>query len=461
MVHSIPTNFPKSNVFDYSHGLLRVRLEHRIRLLLWSYLWLLVLEGAVRKWVPGFSAAFLLVRDPIALAIGWYGAKLGIGSRLVWNVFCIYAALITVLGLLQIVAGENTFLIFLYGWRSYVLHIPVIIVAQHFWRGDELHKVLKWFLSLSIPMTMLMCLQYVAPASSFLNAGAQGEGSSQLEGALGHIRPAGTFSFITGPSTFYPLVAAICFYGFFFSRRPFNRNLLMFASGAVLLAIPISVSRTLALSVGIVIVCGFIAALIRSATEQSGAILPKILYGVVVFFFLTVALAQTSLAKDAIETFVARWTSAAGDEGATVTLSERVLSTVTSPLGLAADVPLIGGGIGAGSVAASFLRSGDNTVFIFGEGSLEREFTELGLIFGSFFLLFRLTCAVLYAVISLKDLRRGTVLSWLLILPACSSIFLAQLDQATAQGFLVVTIGLALGSLPRSEDRRELSVQHV
>src|SRR5579871_6825378 len=41
-----------------------------LRRLIWLYFWLLLFEGALRKWfVPGLSNALLIVRDPVAVAI--------------------------------------------------------------------------------------------------------------------------------------------------------------------------------------------------------------------------------------------------------------------------------------------------------------------------------------------------------------------------------------------------------
>src|SRR5882724_6767303 len=41
-----------------------------LRRLIWIYFWLLVFEGALRKWiVPSLSAPLLVVRDPVAILI--------------------------------------------------------------------------------------------------------------------------------------------------------------------------------------------------------------------------------------------------------------------------------------------------------------------------------------------------------------------------------------------------------
>ena len=49
--------------------------RRKVQLLLWTYFWLLIFEGALRKWVlPGLSNPLLIVRDPVAIlaiAAGW------------------------------------------------------------------------------------------------------------------------------------------------------------------------------------------------------------------------------------------------------------------------------------------------------------------------------------------------------------------------------------------------------
>jgi hypothetical protein len=48
----------------------------RLRQLLWLYFWLLIFEGALRKWLlPGLSTPLLLVRDPVALRSLQKGAR--------------------------------------------------------------------------------------------------------------------------------------------------------------------------------------------------------------------------------------------------------------------------------------------------------------------------------------------------------------------------------------------------
>jgi hypothetical protein len=188
------------------------RSVHRVKSLIWIYFWLLIFEGSVRKWVPPLSTPFLLVRDPVAAMIWFQAFRLNLLDKRYWGLFYLFAFGLTLLGLLQVLVVSLPVPVLLYGWRSYILHVPVFIVAAKILNGDDLKKVGRWLLLLSLPMTLLMFAQYSAPSDGWLNRGAF-EGGAQIGSALGHVRPAGTFSFITGAATFEHLTAAFVFLG--------------------------------------------------------------------------------------------------------------------------------------------------------------------------------------------------------------------------------------------------------
>src|SRR5438105_10937467 len=58
------------------------KAKQRVRQLIWLYLWLLLTEGALRKWVmPRFSDPLLIVRDPVVLVIYLLAIKAHIFPR--------------------------------------------------------------------------------------------------------------------------------------------------------------------------------------------------------------------------------------------------------------------------------------------------------------------------------------------------------------------------------------------
>src|SRR5260370_29877687 len=52
------------------------KAKHRVCQLIWLYFWLLLVEGALRKWaLPRFSNPLLLIRYPVMLGIYFYAIK--------------------------------------------------------------------------------------------------------------------------------------------------------------------------------------------------------------------------------------------------------------------------------------------------------------------------------------------------------------------------------------------------
>jgi hypothetical protein len=411
--------------------------ELRIKSLLWVYFWLLIFEGAIRKWIPPLSAPFLVIRDPIALAIWFYASKTKSSIQNVWGYFYLFAFFMTLLGLVQIIVADLPVPVFLYGWRTYVLHIPVIIAAVSIFDSEDIRKLGTRLLKLSIPMTVLMFAQYVAPGDSWLNRGAS-EGGSQIGAALGHIRPAGTFSFITGSASFVQFAAAFVMLGLL-KKGVFPRWLVVSAGVAVVAAMPVSGSRTLVLGVVTVIVAAIIAGMVSGAMSFDVRKVPKIVGGVIATSLVVVGIAQVPLVKDGIVTFTTRWNQAAEAEGegsGASAVGNRLTGPFTQIFDIAATAPILGRGIGLGSnFSASYLGSDSLSL---GESSWNREVNELGPTIGFCFLALRATISLIIAVMTLRALRRHVFLPLLLLTSTVLAILIGNLDQPTTQGFLTL-----------------------
>ncbi len=426
------------------------RSLHRLRSAIWIYFLLLILEGAVRKWIPPLSAPFLIIRDPFAIFIWFTGFRLKIGDRRAWICFYAFACIITVLGLLQTIGSSINPLIILYGWRSYVLHLPVIIVLAAILDAEDLRKIGKGILLLSIPMTALMVLQYRSSPDSFLNRGAS-EAGGQIAGALGHVRPAGTFSFITGPIGFYPVVAAFCLWGL--ARKDlFPRWLVVTASIATVIAIPVSISRTIAITIGVMLILGLLGSIVRGGIAFSPDRLPQIALGVIVGLVVLVGVAQLPLVQDAADTFTARWTQAQGTSGDNSALESRSVSIFTEVLDPVAKVSILGTGIGSGSTVAVAINGEDGENFQYGENAVQRNVFELGSWLGPLFAMARFVFAAAIVISCVRTLSRGSFLPWFLAFPAAMNLILGAFDQTTSQGFVVSVAGICLAAIRNSRE---------
>jgi hypothetical protein len=422
------------------------RSIQRIKSLIWVYFWLLIFEGSVRKWIPPLSTPFLLVRDPVAAVIWFQAIRFNILDKRYWGPFYFFAFGMTLLGLLQVLVVPLPLLVFLYGWRSYVLHVPVIIVAANILNGDDLKKVGRWLLLLSLPMALLMFAQYSAPSTGWLNRGAF-EGGAQIDSALGHVRPAGTFSFITGAATFVHLTAAFVFLGLT-KKGLYPRWLVISSALALVSVLPISGSRTLVIGFGAVVAAALVGGLVRGAISFHINQIPKILASIVVGCFLVVGLSQIPLIQDGMKTFMTRWNRTAEGEGAgsgTAAVEGRVLGPFAYFLDTAAVAPVFGKGIGLGSnFGGTYTGAGGLAL---GEGPLDREVNELGSFIGLLFVALRAVLGVSLVAMAYRALRRGTVLPFYLLPTTVYLVLAGALDQPTGEGFLVVLSALSCAAL--------------
>src|SRR5438045_1179036 len=248
-------------VADYS-GMLR-----NIRRLIYLYFFLLIIEGALRKWiVPQFSNPLLLVRDPVVLAIYFLAWRARVFPR---NTFISSLAIIGVLTWIvaifvldPYVPMSRILLVTAYGFRSNFLHLPLIFIFASVFDADDVRRIGCWILLGMIPMNLLMALQFHSAPEYFINCHVGlGEGE-QITAGGGKIRPPGTFSFISGPIHYVTGAAAFVLYGAL--RREIYQNWLVLGAGcSVILAIVVSGSRSLVVSVLLVVLSLVIVLLIR------------------------------------------------------------------------------------------------------------------------------------------------------------------------------------------------------
>ena len=229
-----------------------------LRALIWLYFWLLIFEGALRKWIaPSLSAPLLVIRDPLALLI--YVQALRYRrfqpDALLLPLFALVSCFL-VLAVFQITLSiGGGVLVSLYGLRTNFLHLPLIFILPQVLSREDVLRIGKWTLILALPMTLLMVLQFFSPPNSWLNAATIAEGQ-QIQSALGRIRPAGTFSFATGVAHFYVLATTFAVYGLLERKAPYPKWLLWAAVVSIAAVQPVSGSRLLVLGCRVGPGCG-------------------------------------------------------------------------------------------------------------------------------------------------------------------------------------------------------------
>ena len=420
----------------------------QLRQLLWLYFWLLIFDGALRKWLlPGLSYPLLLVRDPVALLCVVWGWPLlqqrpwrGWLEPLFWIAPLAF--------LLAITTGHGDIPTALFGTRILVLQLPLVFIFASVFNRDDVFRFAWVLLWLSIPMALLIAIQSNLPETHFLNVGPGGIGTSVFDGIDGRFRPPGTFTFINGVSSFFTLAFASLFIVIFNAPILQRGRLFCMAAGiALVVAVPVSISRSL-LAGYLLILTATLAALILSRTP-----ITRLIVGLVALL-VAAGLATTVPAfQDTSDAFLARWEAAgkmdreqAGDVGIAIgQLQNRVLPGFSEPLSNLDSVPFTGYGIGIGTNVGSQRLRGTRR-FLVGEGAWEVTLGELGLPLGLAFLAWRSVLALWILRVALRSATQGNQLPLILAGTSFFEVLGGQISQPTGLGFIVLSAGLTLAA---------------
>lgn len=176
---------------------------------------LVVLEGAIRKWVlPQASQFIYFLKD--CVLIGAY-LRYFLFSQSQNKIFTKTPIILTLLGCMAVWGGLQAFnpslgstVIGLFGVKNYFLYIPLIwLVPQIFETEDELYRFIRHYLLLLIPVGLLAIAQFFSPPTSPLNVYAWGDEAPGIAvSGLGTVRVTGTFSYISGYTTY--LLSCLC-----------------------------------------------------------------------------------------------------------------------------------------------------------------------------------------------------------------------------------------------------------
>jgi hypothetical protein len=175
---------------------------------------LLVLEGALRKWVlPQASNFIYFLKDFVLLGAYIRYYLLSISERKVtiqsdWikllifmvSAWCFFQAFNPSLG--SPIVG-------FFGLRGYLFYIPLMwMLPSLFQSEEELYKFLRTHLLLAIPIGILGIAQFFSPANSILNVYSNDEGPAVATfGVSTAVRITGSFSYISG----YAVYLLVCF----------------------------------------------------------------------------------------------------------------------------------------------------------------------------------------------------------------------------------------------------------
>lgn len=416
---------------------------------IWAYFILLIFEGALRKWfLPGLATPLLVVRDPIAI---WLVLKSWQRGLLPSSPYLIGMILIGIISTFTaIFFGHGSIIVALFGARVLLFHFPLIFVIGKVFNRDDVIKIGKATLWITIPMAVLIALQFHSPQSAWVNRGVGGDmAGAGYAGANGFYRPPATFSFTTGTAAYFGFAACFIFY-FWFDLKKVNKLILVGATLALLAAIPFSISRTLLFQTGLAVI--FTVFAVGRKPKYFG----KLLFVAAVTIVALAVLNQVSFLSSAIEATTDRTTSANKNEGGVKgTLGNRYLSGLTIAFTDYLDKPYFGVGIGMGTNVGSMLLAGGRT-FLVAEDEWSRLVGELGVLLGMCVIFMRVGLATKLAVAAYKKLALDDFLPWLLLSYGLQVLLIGGWAQPTFLGFYVIIGGLISASLNTNNIKKEL-----
>jgi hypothetical protein len=407
-----------------------------IRNLIWLYLVLWLIEGGLRRWfLPGLASPLLLIRDPVVIAI----YTLAVSNNLFpVNGFVVWGGLLALLSFINaLLLGHGNLFVALYGVRCDFLHVPLIFIMGKVLQKNDFLRLAKVAIWLAVPYTLLLVAQFYKPQDAWVNRGVGGSlDGAGFDGAMDRFRPPGTFSFITGPALLYPMFTA-CWFALMLARK-LPVWLMAAAGGAILIAIPISISRTLFLSVAIVAMAG-LGALFAGGRFSIKLVMQLVL--VVVLLYLVAG--QSLVFKDGMEAFLARWEGATDDQGG---FKEAIVDRVLNDLfGSFSGIKGFGQGTGFSTNVGQQLVT-QHVGFGGAESEWGRLLYDNGFALGSLLIGYRILLAGSIMFAAYRAWRRRSPLSLVFAAACFFPVLNGQWGQATTLGAAVIGGGLTLAA---------------
>lgn len=427
------------------------RLERKM---IWIYLWLLIFEGALRKWfLPGLAQPLLLVREPIVILLMLRALQ----GRIITSTLARVMMFVSTISLVMtFFVGHHDALVGFYGWRIYFFHFPFMYIMGLVLTRDDLMKMLRFVLLLSIPMTALVVTQFYSPQEAWVNRGIGGdEEGAGFGGALGYFRPPGTFSFTSGYVAFQGVVCASLLYyvtmnNTLSDKYKFPQWMIYTLLVCYLISIPTSISRThLFQTVAFLLFLGI-------ASLRSDYMKSKFIRFVFFGALAIVLLVATGWADTQLEAFSSRMESASNSEGGVVegSIGHRFFGSFYRGLEGAFRRPAFGYGIGIGTNVGAKMMGGDMWSMGFnGEEEWSRVTGECGLILGWAILFIRLFFSLhVWKEAYFYLTKEKDILPWLLACGVLLTIPNGQWAIPTNLGFCMLFGGFAMAAINTYEE---------
>jgi len=377
----------------------REKGRRRIVALATLFYLLLIFEGALRKWVlPSHADILFFVRDPLAVAI--YALAFRHSFLPLRQPLLVAGIAFATVGLLLIlvqsagVAGtiEDWPILAAYGWRNYFLYIPLPFILARTLQRPDIERLIKLTLALTVPVAILVFLQFRAAPYAPINVGFASSVAEQFRGLTvdaEHTRPMGLFTSDVGQTEFTvsSLAMVLSLWILPAARRYVRTWQLIVATCAVLTCLAVGESRGAMVHSGIIVLAGFVSGLVirRSGLSTRAIVLPAVLAALAVVLYPIVF-------PQGYSTFVDRWNRAAVAESAVIKygIFGRALYGFVDFFKLMGTTPVLGYGLGLAGNASLTLGVTIPGFHGWAETDWARHIVDLGPIVGVMFILYRI-----------------------------------------------------------------------
>lgn len=412
-----------------------------VRLIEITY-WLLIFEGAVRRWIlPSLAQPLFFIRDPFVLYMYYLAWKNGLFPltnvflRISAGVAGIYFAVAGA----QVLIGENALLTAVYGLRMYFFYVPYAFLCGYLLTGADLKRIVRRTFYVAIPMAVLIFFQYILPRNHPINSRMDGGVAFDYSGVA---RATGTFSFPQGHELFTHSLFCFLLATWLLpaKHRPLNGGWLVFCSLAVLVNIILDGNRGLFLLMGATLAFSAAYRLFTPGKRLSWTLfLPEILCAIGAVLYMTCFASGYEAMKSRIEV---------NHDGPG--RIQGIFTTVVTGFG---RTHLIGDGIGAGSLGGRVLLAKENLRTVtrsqryFEEIEMGRIVEEAGPA-GLFYIMLRYVLAVWISVTGFVVSRRSRN-PFPFILASFSFVMLisgSMVLNGTSNGYAWIFIGFSIAS---------------
>lgn len=428
-----------------------VRRMSRAGKLFIAVLLVVVLEGALRKWVSGsLTLPLVLLRDLLAIYTVWYALRTGALNfrRLPAQLLLVWSGILILWGFVQLIINQFSPAILVIGLRFWLLYFWFGYAAAVSMTLEDYRRSLWVMLALLILMMPLVVLQQSSPPFAFINTQIDTDVRDIFVVVTGVVRPTGTFSFTLGFTTFLAMAVSAIFCYRLLSRRA-GRARLMFVLAFIALLVGTILSGSRA---AVLFYLGLLGVVLLGSLWFSRGV-GKVYAAMGVVVTVAVMVGAAVLFSDALVATQERFENASQTED----LGDRIVAMLIGEPETYNQITWLGAGLGKGSNLASYFESGERS-FMLAETESARILLEGGAI-GVLFILLKLAVIVvgMWAAwrAALRIRSSAPLLVWLTLAVALTTwSTIGQLTVNAATGLLLAQALLALRYLPLAQPAR-------